>query len=220
MPGPAMGYVSESRLFWALALLTGACASSTKPHEFAGDSSEKRPPIASEFENAPWSRIELDSLPAVVSLPDGRGWHAKRSGSFLVLEHRDSASTITLRLWSAERLVRPEACEAEARLARPALPEVEPGFRIEERRLEAPAGFDVRLVVGAQAGPEASVRGSALAVGAGVGRCYVAAYETHAGGPHAAERVADRLGLVVQGFFETVVLPNAERRVSPPVGVK
>lgn len=177
-------------------------------------------PAPPAFEDTAWTAVELESIPARVTLPDARGWHAKRTGSFVALEHHASESALLLRVWRAPRLVKPAECEAEARLARPSLPAVDPALRIEERRLGAPAGFDVRLVVGVQPGSGGSVRGTALAIGAGIGRCYLALYETHAEGPHAAEQVATRLGALVEGTFESIELENAERRVPPPVGVK
>jgi len=223
MPGlaQAMGYVSRLNPGWALLLLASLSCSSPKPapHPEGGAESATVPPPG-EFEDAIWTEVELESIPARVSLPDVRGWHAKRSGSFLTLEHRATESSLVLRVWRAARLVRPAECEAEARLARPNLPALDAASQIEARRLRTPMGFDVRLVVGAQPGPGESVRGSALAVGAGIGRCYLALYETRADGANAARRVADRLGVVVPGIFESVELENAERRVPPPTGVK
>jgi hypothetical protein len=159
-------------------------------------------------------------VPVRVRLPDARAWHAATSGSFTVLEHAPTQSWLTLRVWLAPRLVRPEACEAEARLARPSLPvNGDATAIVEQRRIGAPEGFDVRLVVGVE--PSATgVRGWALAVGAGTSRCYVGLYETTGAGPRAAVEVADRLALAVSGILETMNVPNADRRVSPPVGVK
>jgi hypothetical protein len=217
----AMGYVSRLKLGAALFLLLSTACGSPRPAATAtrGVTSVATPP-APDFENLAWTTVELESIPALVTLPDARGWHARRAGSFLSLEHRASESSLLLRVWKAARLVRPTECEAEARLARPSLPAVEPASRVEERILENPTGFDVRLVVGAQPGPGATVAGTALAVGAGIGRCYLMLYETRAAGPRAAERVADRLGVVVSGVFETIELADAERRVPPPAGVK
>lgn len=220
-PAQAMGSASKSRTTWPLLVLFLACGApppevGPPPAAPAGSN----PASDAEFTGVPWSSVELESLPARLSLPEARAWHARRSGTFIELEHAPTDSTLVLRVWRAARLVRPEECEAEARLARSSLPAVEPSLRIDERRLDAPADFDVRLVVGAEPGPRGSVRGSALAVGAGVGRCYLASFETRAEGARAAERVADRLDAMVRGCFETVELESADRRVPPPTGVK
>jgi hypothetical protein len=166
-----------------------------------------------------WGRRELRSVPIVVSLPDASGWHAKASGTFTLLEHGGTKSSLALRITLAPRLVRPEQCEADARLARPTLPGGDPSGIVERRKIGAPAGFDVRLVVGVE--PRGGgVHGYALAVGAATSRCYVAAYDTEAAGEQAAERVAERLAVVVSGVLETMRVPNAEARVQPLPGVE
>jgi hypothetical protein len=222
MPGlaPAMENVPTTHSFalFLLVCLLGCGRPEPAASPAAGREASSAA-AAGEFGEATWSSLELEALPALVTLPDARAWRAQRSGSFVVLSHRATESTLALRVWRAARLVRPSECEAEARLARPQLPIAENQNRIEERRLEAPSGFDVRLVVAAQPVSGSSVRGSALAVGAGVGRCYLASFETVADGPRAAERVAERLGVVVPGVLETVRLLDAERRVAPPPGV-
>ena len=223
MPGraPAMGNVPDIVRRPGLLLLfcLGSCrpaAPTAAPH----DEIPVAPPPAAEFEGVAWTQVELERLPALVTLPDARGWRARPNSTFVILEHGATQSRLVLRVWRAARLVRPAECEAEARLARPALPVLDPATRIEERALTVPSGFDVRLQVAARPGEGASVVGSALAIGAGVGRCYLAAYETVADGPHAAELVADRLSGVVQGIFETIQVESADGRVPPPPGVK
>jgi len=162
----------------------------------------------------------LARVPARVSLPDARSWHAHASGSFTVLEHASTHSTLTLRVAAAARLVRPEQCEADARLARPSLPPSDGASVVERRALAAPQGFDTRLVVGVEPRAGGTVHGYALAIGAATGRCYVACFETEGGGPHAPDDVADRLAVVVSGVFETLRIPSADERAVPPIGVK
>jgi len=166
-----------------------------------------------------WGERELRRVPAIVTLPNARAWHASTSGTFTLLEQRGTHSTLALRVTLAPRLVRPEQCEAEARLARPSLPAVDPSSVVERRTLAAPPGFDVRLVVGVTPVPN-GVHGYALAVGAGTSRCYVAAFETESEGAGAADRVAERLAVVVSGTFETLRVPSAELYAPPPARVK
>jgi hypothetical protein len=222
MPGlaPAMGNVPRTHHIRLFMLVCALGCGRPEPAVIPVAGPEASSPAGGDFDGVTWSSIELEAIPALITLPDASAWRAQRSGSFVLLSHGATQSTLVLRVWRAARLVRPSECEAEARLARPELPFAETQSRIEERRLEAPSGFDVRLVVAAQPGPGSSVRGSAVAVGAGVGRCYVAAFETFAEGARAMERVADRLGVVVPGVLETVRLEDATRRVPPPPGVK
>ena len=181
-------------------------------------------PAAAHADPAPvfdrdWGERDLSRVPAIVRLPDAGAWHASASGTFTLLEHHATQSRLALRVWLAPRLVRPEACEADARLVRPSLPGGDVSGVVEARRLEAPAGFDVRLVVGVE--PRAGgVHGYALAIGAGTSRCYLAAYETESSGELAAERVAERLAVVVSGVLETLRVPNAAGRVPPPPRVE
>jgi hypothetical protein len=177
------------------------------------------PEPAALFEGG-WAERSLARVPARVSLPDARAWHAHPSGSFTELAHAPTHSTLALRIVNAARLVRPEQCEADARLARPTLPASDGVSVVERRALAAPQGFDTRLVVGVEPRAGGSVRGFALAIGAATGRCFVACFETESAGPHATDLVADRLAVVVSGVFETLRVPSADERVSPPMGVK
>jgi hypothetical protein len=163
-----------------------------------------------------WAERLIWRVPVEVTLPDAAAWRASPSGTFTLLEHPRSRSRLALRVANAPRLVRPEQCESDARLARPSLPRADPGDVVERRTLSAPLGFDVRLTVGAEPSGTSGVHGWALAVGAATGRCYVAAFETDADGARAAEDVADRLALVVSGVLDTVRIPTAEGRVHHP----
>lgn len=176
------------------------------------------PPTASEGFDRDWAERDLRRVPAIVTLPNARAWHATASGTFTLLEQRSTHSTLALRVTLAPRLVKPEQCEAEARLARPQLPVVDASSVVERRTLAAPSGFDVRLVVGVTPVPN-GVHGYALAVGAGTARCYVAAFDTEAVGAAAAQRVAERLAVVVAGTLETLRVPSADLRAAPPAGV-
>jgi len=167
-----------------------------------------------------WGERSLARVPARVDLPDARAWHARASGSFTVLEHGPTRSTLVLRVSRAGRLVRPEQCEAEARLLRPTLPASDASSIVERRKLAAPPGFDTRVVVGVEPRAGGSVHGFALAVGAATGRCYVASFETESTGAGAPDTVADRLAVVVSGVLGTLHVSSADERVAPPVGVE
>jgi hypothetical protein len=151
--------------------------------------------------------VLLRAVPARVTLPDPGAWRARRDGTFVVLEHRDGRSRLVLRVWRAERLVRPSMCENTARLHRPTLPQAEAGEIIERRKIDSPRDYDVHLTAGIDKARGGGVHGFALAVGATVGRCYLGLYETWADGPGAPERVAERLAIMIAGVIENVALP-------------
>ncbi len=153
--------------------------------------------------------VELPSVPVRLRLPSPARWHATREGSFTVLARRESNERLTLRVWRAARLVRPEECETEARRLRSTLPVADPSTVVDSRRIDAPAGYDVRLVVGVEPSAE-GVHGYAVAVGAAVSRCYAGVYEIWAGGPGAVERVAEQLAVMVPAVIETLVVPKAD----------
>jgi hypothetical protein len=197
----------------------GCGSEALRPSRTTESAAASKPPATSESFDRGWAERDLRRVPAIVTLPDARAWHASTSGTFTLLEQRATRSTLALRVTLAPRLVKPEQCEVEARLARPTLPVVDPSSVVERRALAAPAGFDVRLVVGVTPVPN-GVRGYALAIGAGTSRCYVAAFETESEGPSAADRVAERLAVVVTGTLETLRVPSAELFVQPPVRVK
>ena len=210
-------HVGALRAF-ALAATLGACGGAPPTPAPVVPARAAAVPEVEAFARG-WGERTLWRVPLRVALPDARAWHASTSGTFTLLDHAATRSRLALRVTLAPRLVRPAECEAEARLARPSLPQVEPSSVVEQRTIAAPPDFDVRLVVGVEPNAD-GVRGYALAVGAGTSRCYVAAFETESAGPKAAEHVADRLAVVVSGMFETMSVPNADRRVVPPTGVK
>ena len=202
-------------------VIAASCGASTAPapHSPPTPAAQPLPPVRGSFDRD-WGERTLARIPVRLALPDARGWHASASGTFTVLVHASSHSSLALRIGRAPRLVRPEACEAEARLLRPRLPAVDASNLVEQRSLAAPRGFDTHVRVGVEPRAEGRVHGVALAIGAAIGRCYVAAFETEGEGPHAAEDVADRLAVVVSGVFETLHVPEADERATPPAGVE
>ncbi len=203
----------------AAALTFGCGSGALRPPRTTESPASSEPPASSESFDSDWAERDLRRVPAIVTLPNAGAWHASTSGTFTLLEQRATRSTLALRVTLAPRLVKPEQCETEARLARPTLPVVDPSSVVERRALAAPAGFDVRLVVGVTPVPN-GVRGYALATGAGTSRCYVAVFETESAGVGAADRVAERLAVVVAGTLETLRVPSAELLVPPPARVK
>ncbi|HEX6764316.1 MAG TPA: hypothetical protein VF103_02535 [Polyangiaceae bacterium] len=159
--------------------------------------------------------VELARLPGVVALYDPKRWRSVDGGSFTLLEHAPSRSTLAVRVWHAARLVRPGDCEADARLARPSLPRIDPDSIIDSRPLDVPSEFHGSLVVGVDPTPQGSTHGYALAIGAAIGRCYALAFETTADGPDAAVVVAERLRVAADHIVPSLALRNVDERVRP-----
>jgi hypothetical protein len=206
---------APGRLFRSIqcALLAFACGGAPPPEEARKE--RTRPAEASPEDSARWGLIELDELPGVIALYDPGGWKGARGGSFVVLEHERTRSSLSIRVSRAARLVRPSDCEAEARLLRPSLPRADPDVIVEERPLDAPRDFSGTLVLGVEPRAHSALRGFALAVGAAVGRCYVLSYETIADGPDAASLVADRLRAAAERLVPSVRLYGVDQRVHP-----
>jgi hypothetical protein len=159
--------------------------------------------------------VELPRLPGSIALDDASRWREASAGSFTVLDHAPSRSTLSIRLARAARLVRPSECEAEARLARPSLPRVAPEAIIASHPLAAPQGFSGTVVVGVDLTPSGSTHGFVLAVGAAIGRCFVLAFETSADGANAAHVVAERLRATTDRVVPSIELRNVDDRVRP-----
>jgi len=168
---------------------------------------------AHDFLDGPARRVRSRALefPIELSLPSKESWQVSDGPTWLVAAHPASASLLAVRTWRADRLVRRSECEAQARLARPSLPIVRDDAVLERRTLSAPLGLDTELVVGVE--PTASgLSGYALAIGASVGRCYVAVFTTAVSGAFAEQEVAKRLGLVVDRILSGVRLRSVDER--------
>lgn len=165
------------------------------------------------FPDGPGRRLRSRALefPIELSLPSKDTWHVSDGPTWLVAAHPASSSILAVRTWRADRLVRREECEAQARLARPSLPVVRDEAVLERRALRAPSGFDTELVVGVES-TSAGLSGYALIIGASVGRCYAAVFTTAVSGPRAEEEVATRLGLAVDRILSSVRLRSVDER--------
>jgi hypothetical protein len=156
-------------------------------------------------------RSHVLDFPLELTLPGKASWELAEGPTWLVLEHRPSSSQLALRTWRAERLVRRNECEAQARLARPTIPIEHEEAVVDRHALSAPADFDSELVVGVE--PSAlGIAGYALVIGASVGRCYAAVFTTRVSGKDAELEVAARLGLVVDRVLSQVRIRSVDER--------
>lgn len=209
LPMPFLPLFSARPVFFSLILAAG-CGGAPSARAPSPPVTPAPPP---ERAHEVWEKVVLSDVPLEVALPGGPRWRQSRSGTFTLLEDARTRSQLVIRVWPAARLVQPEECEAEARLARPSLPVVEPSTLIEERVLDAPRGFHGVLRVAAVPAEVGQVKGVVVAVGAAVGRCYVAALETRSDGERAAEVIADRLAAMMSLMFQTVRIIDVEERV-------
>lgn len=84
---------------------------------------------------------------------------------------------------------------------------------VERRALSSPAGFGGELVVGVrEVGVE--LHGYVELASAGVGRCYVAVFQTVVRGPHRDEELGRRLAVIVEEAFEKVRVRDVEERAA------
>jgi hypothetical protein len=166
-----------------------------------------------DFPDGPSRRVRSRALefPIELDLPSKDSWQVSDGPTWLVAAHSASSSLLAVRTWRADRLVRREQCEAQARLARPSLPIVRDDAVLERRALSAPAQFDTELVVGVEP-TGGGLSGYALAIGASVGRCYAAVFTTAVNGTLAEQEVATRLGLAVDRILSGVRLRSVDER--------
>lgn len=202
------------RIIGALWLFAVLAACSEGAHRAPAQAATAAPANASDsFLEGPARRVRSRSLnfPLEFTLPNKDNWQITDGPTWLVARHRATGSELALRTWRAERLVRRADCAAEARLARPSLPAIDPETLIERRPLTAPAGFDTELSVGVGATGR-GISGYALVIGASVGCCYAAEFTTEATGPAAEREVATRLALTVDRILSRVRLRSVDER--------
>lgn len=150
-----------------------------------------------------------------LELPDAAAWRESASSGWARIEHARSHSRLELSLTRAERLVRPEDCEARARLGHPELPRPAEGEALDQRRLATPPGFLGNATVSVNEAGNAELEGHVTAFGAAVSRCFAFHFTTRARGTGAEAEIARRLGLVVERVLRSLSLSAVDDRVSP-----
>lgn len=181
-----------------------------------------RPPPAFATGAAGTFRSERFALR--LPLPDGGAWRIDdHRGPWLTATHAASASTLIVRSWTEDGRATRARCEERARLWRK-LPERAGAEIVQDRAIDAPAGFDTRLLVGVVAGkPGAPIAAFALAMGAHAHRCFVWSYATIAEGPGAEKVVGERLATMVEASLakvtvESELTPRIQREPEGPRG--
>jgi hypothetical protein len=201
-----------------VALVTTACASSGAAPRPGMHAAPAVAAVRARPKDTEWGKIRIVSRALEIEVPEVADWQYRAGKSWVRLEHAPSDSKLELWLARAERVVRPSDCEARARLERPDLWRPAPENTIENRELDAPAGFRSELHVGIDAKPgEPVLSGYVVAFGAAVGRCFAAEFVTRVEGGSGAElELARRLDLIASRTLPNIVLRGVEDRVGPP----
>ncbi|APR82474.1 Hypothetical protein A7982_07823 [Minicystis rosea] len=142
-------------------------------------------------------------------LPDGRAWRIDdHAGPWLTASHPATSSSLLVRSWTEDGRANRARCEERARLWYK-LPERAGAEILQDRAVDAPAGFDTRLLVGIVSGaPNTPIGAFALAFGAHAHRCFVWAYTTSASGPGAERALGERLATMVEASLTKVTQEN------------
>jgi hypothetical protein len=171
------------------------------------------PELTWESANAAWVRRRSVRFSVEFELPSGREWDVDdASERWLVATHRATDSQLRIRVWPAERLVRPEDCKAQLVLWRPATP-LRFDQELERRSVDAPAPFRTELAVGVKQGRKGALEGYILAFGAAVGRCYAAVFVTRAQGLDSRAVLARRLAVIGDGVIVRLRFFSIDDRV-------
>jgi hypothetical protein len=165
-------------------------ASSSKKHS-------ARPRMLQGLADADWGWLQASAFSIELPVPERGAWRVgDGAGRWFSAQHAGTGDELHVRAWNARRTVSRRECEEELYLGRPELRRGAEGALLEERRLAEPAGFDVWL----RAWTESAGAGTALAVGAGPGRCFAAVFQAR--GDEA--EVGSALRLAADGMFEHV----------------
>lgn len=202
-----------------------ACAPAEPPIAPPPGALPPAPPPAPAFVAGRGGTFRSERFNLRLPLPDGDAWRIDDHGSsWLTAAHAASSSTLVVRVWHEDGRATRARCEDQARLRR-ALPERGAAEILQDRGLEAPAGFDTRLLVGIVAPkPGAPLGAFAVAFGAHGHRCFAWAFTTSAAGPGAERVVGERLAAMIEGSLSRVVIesdltPRIEREPARPRAV-
>jgi hypothetical protein len=205
----------------ALAELSPAChpvAPATPPTvQRSEPPTRSEPPVdpaVVALRDSGWGKLELARIALELSVPEAQSWREVAGKHWVELEHAPSHSRLELTVKRAARLVRPEECEAEARLEHPDLPRVEAESAIERRSLTLPGDLRGELSVSLEDVGDTLV-GHATLFGASVGRCVAMHFVTRVRGAGRDHEVARRLRLVVDGVLPTLSVRTADARIQP-----
>ncbi len=120
-----------------------------------------------------WGWVRAEAFSLEVPVPEASGWRVESSsGRWFSARHVASGYGMSARAWSARRTVSRAECEEALHVERPDLRRGAESELLHEGRASEPAGYDAWLRVWT----DEDGAGTALAVGAGPGRCFAVVF--------------------------------------------
>ena len=194
----------------------GPSTASSTPKTAAGPTAAEPTAAATGlFPDSGFQQVSLARFALRLELPDASAWRQGTGPGWARLDHARSRSRLELNLTRAERLVRPEECEARARLEHPELPRPAEGEALDRQRLGIPHGFLSYATLSVKDAAPAELEGHVTVFGAAVSRCFALHFVTRVAGAGAENEVARRLGVVVERVLPSLELRAIDDRVSP-----
>lgn len=205
-------FVLPMRSFAAFALALAACEPALPTPASAPPAPLPAPPPPPAFAPATEGTFASSRYHLRVPLPEGRAWRIDdHTTPWLSATHAATASTLLVRTWNEEGRATRARCEERARMWQK-LPDREPKPGVEvlqDRAIDAPAGFDTRLFVALVAQRQgAPINAYAAALGAHAHRCFVWIYTTSASGPGAERVLGERLAAMIEASLAKIAIDS------------
>jgi hypothetical protein len=200
-----------------LALLAPAC-SSPPPLPPPAPAPAPAPPAPSASAPLDFGTYHSRRFELRLALPDGHGWRIDdHTGPWLSATHAATGSSLLVRTWIEPGHATHARCEEQARLWQK-LPDPTRAESVQQRSIDAPAGFDTFVQVGVTGKPGAPIEAFVVAFGARAHRCFAFAYTTTASGPGASAVVGERLAPIVErtlgaAVFESALTPTVREQL-------
>jgi hypothetical protein len=205
-----------------LTIAATACAGTNTAADRPTPAAASRPPAeaATALADTNWGKVPLSRLGFELELPNPAAWQLEDRKGWFSATHAQTSTNLALLSFRAARDARPRDCEAEARLRRPKLPnvdELEDSDLVDRQRLSIPQGFDSELTIVAFASESVGhIEGHALLFGSNVGRCLAAVFSTRTAGDGAQAEIARRLKIGTEGIFPSIRMFLVEDRARLP----
>ena len=200
--------VPRMRPLVVLALALVACEPAIPPPPPPPPRPAPAPPLPT-FAAGQEGTFRSTRSPIRVPLPEGRAWRIDdHTTPWLTATHDASSSTLLVRTWNEEGRASRARCEERAKLWRK-LPERAGAEIVQDRAIDAPPGFDTRLLVGVVPSTHGgSTTAFASALGAHAHRCFVWIYTTGARGPGAEAVLGERLAAMVEASLAKTTIES------------
>lgn len=214
--------------------VAGACAPTAEPRSPRDRNNQPEPPVelvgpVASLPQGPSERCLGKSIPLALNVPQLAAWQRSDRKNALSLHHPRSSTTMTVRFWSASRLVTPEQCTEQWLLLDPdaksqldATRAIEPVIKLPFSPGENHVG---RLWSKVRRSREGQLLGWVHGVSAGLGHCISFDATTTIPAPASASPpsaaasgetlLGERLNLLVHDVAETLTLQAIDARGQP-----